>query len=99
MALARALACRPKLALLDEPLAAQDAGARAAVRDVLRAAVAELGCPAVVVTHAPEDARALGGPMVVLEAGRVVQRGTLDELAAAPATPYVARLVASERDE
>ena len=49
--------------------------------------------PTVVVTHDRADAEALGGQVVVLEGGIVVQRGQLAELAALPATPFVKRFV------
>ena len=93
VALARALATSPGLLLLDEPLSALDAGTRRQVRDFLRSYLAGLGLPAVVVTHDPADAAALGRRVAVLEAGRLVQTGTLAELRANPATPFVAELV------
>jgi molybdate transport system ATP-binding protein len=91
VALARALARQPRALLFDEPFAALDAGARGAVRLYLRERLAELGLPAVVVTHDRADVEALGVPVLVLEGGRVVQRGSLAELEARPATEYVAR--------
>jgi molybdate transport system ATP-binding protein len=48
----------------------------------------------VLVTHDAEDVRALADEVVVLQAGRVTQRGTPEELMRYPATPYVARLFA-----
>lgn len=94
VALARALAARPDALLLDEPFGALDAGTRAAARDVVRAAVAR-GVPAVLVTHDLRDALDLADELVVLEAGRVVQRGRPRDVAAAPATPYVERVAAA----
>ena len=91
VALARALAREPRALLFDEPFAALDASARGEVRLFLRERLAELGLPALVVTHDRADVEALGFPVLVLEAGRVVQRGTLAELEARPATDYVAR--------
>jgi molybdate transport system ATP-binding protein len=91
VALARALARQPRALLFDEPFAALDAAARGEVRRFLRARLAELGLPAVLVTHDRADVEALGVPVLVLEGGRVVQRGTLAELEARPATAYVAR--------
>jgi ABC-type sulfate/molybdate transport systems ATPase subunit len=91
VALARALAVEPRALLFDEPFAALDVGARDGVRAYLRERLGELRLPALVVTHDRADVEALGAGVVVLEAGRVVQRGTLDELRARPATPWVAR--------
>jgi ABC-type sulfate/molybdate transport systems ATPase subunit len=95
VALARALARRPQALLLDEPFAALDPDARGDVRLFLRERLAAIGRPAVVVSHDVADARALGARLAIMEAGRVVQEGTLDDLARAPATPYVARLLAA----
>ncbi len=93
VALARALATNPRLLLLDEPLAALDVGTRAAVRRDLRQHLASFDGMRLVVTHDPVDAHALADRVVVLEAGRVVQTGTLAEVTAHPRTRYVADLV------
>jgi molybdate transport system ATP-binding protein len=90
VALARALATGPQALLFDEPFAALDVTARAEVRRGLRAQLASLALPALVVTHDRADVEALGADVIVLEAGRIVQRGPLAQLAATPATPYVA---------
>jgi molybdate transport system ATP-binding protein len=95
VALARAVAPGPDALLLDEPLAALDAGARRQVREFLRERLFAMPIPALVVTHDPADAAALGERLAVLEAGRVVQQGTLAELHAAPATPFVTQFLAS----
>ncbi len=89
VALARALAMRPRALLLDEPLSALDEEARPAVRASLQARIRAV--PTLLVSHDPHDARAFG-QVAVLERGRVSQAGTLDALAASPATPFVARL-------
>jgi molybdate transport system ATP-binding protein len=91
VALARALATEPQALLLDEPLAALDAGARQKVRTFLATRLAALRIPAVVVTHDPGDAAALAQRVAVLEQGRVVQVGTLAELRREPATAFVAQ--------
>jgi molybdate transport system ATP-binding protein len=93
VALARALATDPRLLLLDEPLAALDVGTRAAVRRDLRRHLATFDGMRLIVTHDPVDAHALADRVIVLEAGRVVQSGTLAEVTAHPRTRYVADLV------
>ena len=93
VALARALATTPRLLLLDEPLAALDAGTRAIVRRDLRRHLAGFDGMRLVVTHDPVDAYALADRVVVLESGRIVQTGTLAEVTAHPRTRYVADLV------
>lgn len=89
VALARALAPGPGVLLLDEPLAALDVTARRSVRGFLVDKLNSLGVPSVVVTHDVRDAAALGGPVLVLEAGRVTQTGTLEQLRTTPATDFV----------
>ena len=93
VALARALVTSPRLLLLDEPLAALDAGTRMQVRSDLRRHLAEYSGCTVLVTHDPLDAMVLADELVVLEHGRVVQQGRPGEVARAPRTDYVARLV------
>ena len=93
VALARALATDPALLLLDEPLAALDAGTRVEVRAELRRHLADYEGCAVLVTHDALDAMVLADRLVVLEHGREVQSGTPTEVARSPRTDYVARLV------
>ncbi|WP_031515772.1 ABC transporter ATP-binding protein [Streptomyces sp. NRRL F-5123] len=93
VALARALATNPRLLLLDEPLAALDAGARLDVRAELRRHLAAFEAVAVLVTHDPVDAMVLADRVLVIEGGRRVQEGPPAEVARRPRTDYVARLV------
>ena len=93
VALARALATEPRLLLLDEPLAALDAGTRATVRRDLRRHLATFRGPRLLVTHDPIDAHALADRVVILEAGRIVQSGPLADVSAAPRSSYIAELV------
>ncbi|HEX4806512.1 MAG TPA: ATP-binding cassette domain-containing protein [Conexibacter sp.] len=92
VALARALAARPRALLLDEPLAALDARSAAAAARELAGLLRALEVPALLVTHDFEQAALLGDEVAVLDAGRIVQRGTAAELAAAPASSFVADL-------
>ncbi|MEN9506956.1 MAG: hypothetical protein RI958_2882 [Actinomycetota bacterium] len=93
VALARALAVEPRLVLLDEPLAALDAGTRAAVRRELRRHLSGVDGVRLVVTHDPVDAHVLADEVIVVEHGAVVQRGTLTEVSSHPRSRYVADLV------
>jgi molybdenum ABC transporter molybdate-binding protein len=90
VALARALARRPEFLLLDEPLSALDISTRARVRTELAAILEELDIPTVLVTHDYEDARMLGDRIAVMHRGEVVQTGTAEQIASAPASPFVA---------
>ncbi len=93
VALARALAIDPQLLLLDEPLAALDATTRGLVRRDLAHHLAAFAGPAVVVTHDPLDAFALADRVAIIEAGCIVQSGTLADVTAHPRSRYVADLV------
>jgi molybdate transport system ATP-binding protein len=90
VALARALARRPAALLLDEPLSALDPRLRAAAGRELAAVIAETGVPALLVTHDFVEAAVLGTRVGVIDGGRIVQEGTAAELAAAPASAFVA---------
>jgi molybdate transport system ATP-binding protein len=93
VALARALATTPDLLLLDEPLAALDAGTRMNVRGDLRHHLADFRGATVLVTHDPLDALILADRVAVIENGAVVQTGTPQEITRHPRTRYVAQLV------
>jgi len=93
VALARALATEPRVLLLDEPLAALDAGARLHVRAELRRHLASFGGARLIVTHDPVDAMVLADRLVVIERGRVTQTGTAADVTRHPRSRYVAELV------
>ncbi|PFG39332.1 molybdate transport system ATP-binding protein [Georgenia soli] len=92
VALARALAPDPEVVLLDEPLSALDVGSAAEVRQVLRRVLREAGRAAVLVTHDLLDVLAVADSVVVLEAGRVVERGPALQVLTRPRSAFAARL-------
>src|ERR1035437_9403500 len=93
VALARALAAEPDLLLLDEPLSALDANTRLDVRAQLLSHLEMFTGPVLIITHDPLEAMIMADRLLVIENGCVVQQGTPAQVAAQPATQYVARLV------
>ncbi|MSP50737.1 MAG: ABC transporter ATP-binding protein [Alphaproteobacteria bacterium] len=93
VALARALAKRPKLLLLDEPMAALDRGLREHTRGELKRLHRELGTTFVLVTHDQEEALALADRVALLDAGRLAQAGSPEDLYERPASLAVARFI------
>jgi len=96
VALARAVVRRPKLLLLDEPLAALDTPTRLRLRGELRQLLRQLGIPTILVTHDRFEALALGDEVVVLHAGRNVQQGAAPDVFSQPANLAVAEITAVE---
>jgi osmoprotectant transport system ATP-binding protein len=92
-ALARALAARPAVVLLDEPFGALDAITRSDLQEGFLALRRTLSFTTLLVTHDLSEAARLADEIVVMRAGQVEQEGTLEELLAAPATDYVASLL------
>jgi len=90
VAVARAIAPRPALLLLDEPLSALDARLRRTVRADLARLLAGLGTTVLYVTHDQEEAMLLADHLVVLNRGQVVQEGAPLDLYRRPADPFVA---------
>jgi molybdate transport system ATP-binding protein len=93
VALARALVTEPRVVLLDEPLAALDAGIRTELRRSLRSHLSTFGGARLLVTHELLDAIALADRIVVLEDGRVAQAGSVREVTGQPRSRYLADLV------
>ena len=93
IAIARALAARPRALLLDEPFASLDAELRRGIRDDLREIVRSLGLTVIVVTHDRDDAFALATRFVVIREGRIEQAGEAFELYARPNNEFVATLL------
>ncbi len=92
-ALARTVAPRPRLLLLDEPLSALDATTRSELRQELRRLLVEWRIPTIVVTHDPAEVVALADEVVVLVDGRVRQSGAVTDVFSCPADSDVARIV------
>lgn len=90
VALARALATRPRALLLDEPLAALDVSTRTQVRSDLRTLLRRLLIPTIVVTHDYDDARVLADRVAVMDRGRIIQIGTVEQVSRFPISPFVA---------
>lgn len=93
VALARALVLSPRALLLDEPLGALDPQYREELQRVLSRLHRELSPTTVHVTHDFEEATSLGDRVAVMERGRIVQEGSVDEIFRRPASPFVARFV------
>ena len=93
IALARALAPRPEVLLLDEPLGALDGPLRQRLQTDLRALFEQVSLTVIHVTHDVGEAFALGDRVAILRAGRLAQVATPDELWARPADDWVARFL------
>ena len=94
--LARALAARPELLLLDEPFASLDSELRRALRRELRSMLDEKPIPVMLVTHDREEALALGDEVQVLDSGRATAKGVPLNVLGQPGQGEVARLVGVE---
>ena len=90
IALARALAPRPRLMLLDEAFSALDASLRAEIRSEALQILKEAGVPTLLVTHDPEEAIVAGDRVHVMQAGRLIQSGPADSLYKHPVNEFVA---------
>jgi sulfate/thiosulfate transport system ATP-binding protein len=93
MALARALAAKPRVLLLDEPFGALDARVRAELRDWLRRLHEEVHVTTVFVTHDQEEAMEVADRVAVMDHGRLEQVGAPAELYDEPASEFVLRFV------
>ena len=96
VAIARALATRPSLLLLDEPFSALDPRRRSLVRREVRAIHREWGLTVLQVTHDFTEAGLLGDVAILLDAGRVLQYGPPEEVFRKPASPYIAEFLGAE---
>jgi putative spermidine/putrescine transport system ATP-binding protein len=96
VALGRALAIDPEILLLDEPLSNLDARIRVTVRHEIRALQKRLGITAIHVTHDREEAMVMADRIVILDAGRIAQQGTPEEVYNRPGSAFVAAFMGAE---
>ena len=96
VAIARALARRPEVLLLDEPFSALDPRNRAEARRVLRAIYFERRFTVLQVTHDFAEAGLLGDVAIMLDRGRVLQAGEPEQIFRKPASPYIADFLGAE---
>ena len=95
VSLARAIANKPQVLLLDEPLSALDAKIRVSLRSEIRAIQKSLGITAIFVTHDQEEALSISDRVVVMNVGEMEQVGTPFEIYNFPKTQFVANFVGS----
>ncbi|MDJ0499092.1 MAG: ABC transporter ATP-binding protein [Acidimicrobiia bacterium] len=93
VALARTLAPAPRLVLLDEPIGALDRTLREHLIDEMRAIFTRLGVTALYVTHDRDEAFAVADTVAVMDRGRIIRRGTPQEIWNDPQSGFVARLL------
>ena len=96
VAIARALARRPEVLLLDEPFSALDPRTRNIARRVLRTLYYERRFTVLQVTHDFGEAGLLGDVAIVLDKGRIVQKGDPEQIFRKPASPYIADFLGAE---
>lgn len=97
ISLMRALTLSPELLLLDEPLGALDPLVRAALQKDLKEIFTRLKQTAILVTHDLAEAAYLGDEIVLMNEGRIVQRGTLEDLRTKPGTAFVTEFINAQR--
>ena len=93
VAVARAIAARPDVLLMDEPFSALDAALKIQLREELSSLVRELGVTTIFVTHDQEEAMSISDRIAVLERGSVRQFASPQEVYEAPANDFVANFV------
>ncbi len=98
IALARALAIKPRVLLLDEPLSALDAEVRVVLRGEIRRIQSSLGITTVYVTHDQEEALSISDLVVVMNNGVIEQVGTPQEIYRKPNTRFVATFIGTANE-
>ncbi|MDO3412224.1 ABC transporter ATP-binding protein [Saccharibacillus sp. CPCC 101409] len=93
VAFARAVVTSPRLVLFDEPLSALDASLREEMRVEMLSLVRDLGLTALYVTHDQVEAMSMSDEIIVMQAGRVLQTGTPEQIYNRPDDAFVARFI------
>jgi len=96
VSIARAIAADPKFIIFDEPFSALDPITRTELQSEVNRLKTEVGLTSVFVTHDMNEAFALGDEILILDEGRVVQKGTPDEVKLNPANQYVESLISPQ---
>jgi len=91
--LVRALAASPRVLLLDEPLSALDGAARRELQDLLRATLRDRQLATILVTHQLSEAQRVGDRLALLDEGRILQTGRVQEVITRPRQVRVARML------
>lgn len=95
VALARSLAKGPKLLLLDEPMAALDKQLRSHMQSELVSIIQRLGVTCVMVTHDQDEAMSMAHRIAIMNAGKILQTGTADDIYEQPNCRYTAQFIGS----
>jgi osmoprotectant transport system ATP-binding protein len=97
VSLMRALMLSPELLLLDEPLGALDPLVRSSLQKELKEIFARLGQTVLLVTHDLPEAAYFGDKLVLMNAGRIVQEGSIIDLKERPSAPFVTEFITAQR--
>ena len=95
IAIARALSVRPKLLVLDEPTSALDVSVQSQVLNLLRSLQVSFGLTYLFITHNLGVVEYMADEVCVMQAGRIVERGSVEEVFDSPQEPYTRRLLSA----
>jgi oligopeptide/dipeptide ABC transporter ATP-binding protein len=95
IAIARAIASRPQVLMLDEPVSSQDISIRAQILNILKDLQDEYGLGCVFISHDLATVRFMAHDVIVMYLGRIIERGTAEAICTSPAHPYTRALLAA----